>query len=583
MILLKKVATLKITTFAVKTFFISLFFFTLAGSVFLFFYSYENLTQNILEYYGKEDKLEIFRTSYLTERRFLTLRLFIFFLFICSSATLLNRNTVAAFLASKIISLANSVNDFFSYTFGYFHPLSRLQKIIFTSTIFMIAAVKWIFLERYPMHIDEIFSYLFFVRKGFLVLISYYPGPNNHIFYSLLAYLLQPFVNDPFYLMKIPSWIASVLASCFFFFFTLRYVSFQLSLLGTLLFSFSINFFYYSLLGRGYVLMTFFTLIAAFMILEIISGRKETFFWHMYVLTSLLAFYSMLGYLYPFISFGLLTGSFILYRKEYALLKPWFYYHTIILLGTLLLYTPVLLVSGLDSLTANPWVASLESKAFFRIFPEIVHSIFDYILYRHYDGLWIALPLLLGAAFFLYRQKRMAMLALIVFLFVTPLLVLLVQHARPFDRVWTYLIFPFSICLVVWLDFLFSFVKNASLKTILVIFLFAGSTGYTIHFFYDNTSHGFLIYENTERISREVVENGNGLVYTNEDVYNLYIRYQAALKGQELVPDVAAVQTGKRYGYILLAPGTPFPSSLPYDMYQLKEHDAAIEVYKLKY
>lgn len=582
MILLKKIATIKIATFVVKAFFIGLFFCALGLSLLLIFISHENFTQYLMEYYGKQDKLEVFRTSYLTANRYLALRMIALALTFLSALVLLTLKAVSDFLSAKLLSFWHSLNYFSSYLLEYFRLLSFSQKSLFAFTMLLIAIVKWIFLNRYCLHIDELFSYVFFVRKGFWVLISYYPGPNNHILYSLTAYLLQPFIKDPFYLMKIPSLVASVFASCFFFFFALRYFSFRLSLLGTLLLSFWGNFFFYSLLGRGYVLMSFFTMVAAFLILEISSGKKEKFFWHLYVLFSLLAFYAMLVYLYPFITFGLITGGFILYRKEYAQLKPWFFYNSMIVLGTVFLYAPILLVSGLSAITSNPWSGSISSQEFFRQLPLIINTMFDYILYLDQYGLEIGLFVLFGATYFLVKEKKIPLLVLIWSLFVTPLLVLMIQQARPFDRVWTYLVFPFTLCLVIWLNAAYSLIKKAYAKNILSILLYTGFTSYTIWLFYNDTNHGSQIYDDVGRISSEVVEQGNGLVYTNEDVYNIYIRYQSAIRDRAIVPEMSALPETKPYQYVLLVPGTSFPASIPHDKYQLKECNEAIEVYRLK-
>lgn len=260
----RSINKLNILTFGVKAVFIALFFLLAIAFFVVINYSYEEFSLLVMQAYGKVQRLEIFRSRYLTEERYTVARIVLSVLLLSFSSILWRLKKFTNFICAHIIVWIQSFHDFRKYLLEYYVLMSVTERVIFWSTIIIISAAKWIFMHRYYFQNDELFSYLFFVRKGLLVLTSYYPGPNNHIFYSLLAYITQLFSFSPFYTMKLPSFIAGSLAPVFLFFFLKRTFKFSICIIGSILFSCSIHFFYYSLFGRGYVLMTFFSMFAFF-------------------------------------------------------------------------------------------------------------------------------------------------------------------------------------------------------------------------------------------------------------------------------------------------------------------------------
>ena len=580
---MKSIDHIKIITFGVKSFFILLLLLSLISLSVLWYYSYEEFTSLLLKLYGKSEKIAEFRSEFLTVTRFVflkyTLALLSVLLFFC----IMKLRTISEFFSAKIISVLNSVKLFLNYLLEPYRKLEAYKKISFWIMIAFIGIVKLFFLNRFPFHVDELSSYLFIVKKGFFVTISYYPSPNNHIFYSLITSLVQPLFSDPYYLMKVPSFIFSILTSIILFFFLLRNFNFSSSILGTLLFSFMTSYFFYSISGRGYALMTSFTIVTTFMTMEIISGRNEKFLWHIYALCTILGFYTLVIFLYPFVTLSLVIAGYIIYERKYELIKTFIYYNLLIIAGVLLLYMPVFLISGISSITSNPWMIKLDWQIYFSLLPKFIKGAFEFILGIDKFALAIGVIIIISGLLVLLIEKKKTWFWLLVSFFIVPLILLTIQRLQPYNRVWCYLIFPTSLCLIFVWDYLVSFFSKIKYAQVFLTSVFALIIiGYTINYFYEMTAHGFIMYDNVDRITKYIVSENNVKVYTNDDSYNLFLRYHSSQIGKNVVPEMNTLPENKNFNYVLLTKNASFPATINEADYKLKEQDDFIRVYKHK-
>lgn len=567
----------------VKSFFILALLLSLTLLGLLFYYSYDEFTTALLGIYGKLDKIEEFRLSYFTTSTFIFVRFLLCIMSILLLLIFTKLDVVSGFISLKISSILNSVNYFCKYLGESYDKLAVYEKIIFHLLILFIGLVKFYFLPRFPFHVDEVASYLSFVRKGFFVAISYYPSPNNHIFYSVISCLLQPFFSNPYYLMKVPSCIISIITSCILLLFLLKNFNFSISVFGTLLFSFATNYFVYSVSGRGYALMTSLTIVSTFLTSAIISGRSEKFLWHIYAVSAILGFYTLSVFLYPFVSLSVAIFIYIAKEKSYSLLRLFVYYNFLIICGVLFLYTPVFLISGLSSITSNSWMIKLGWGNYFSLLPKFVTGAFEFILGIEDFATLIGLVIILSALVVLIVTKRKEWFLLLFIFFLIPILLLTLQRLQPYNRVWCYLIFPISLCLVFIFDYLFSLVAKINYaKTLLVVISSSILIGYTLIHFYEMTDYGYFMYDNVGRITSYIVLEKDVKVYTNDDSYNLFLRYQSSQIGKDVVPEMAAVPATGNFNYVLLTRGAPFPLPIDKKNYILKEKDGFIEVYKHK-
>jgi hypothetical protein len=203
---------------------------------------------------------------------------------------------------------------------------------------------------------------------------------------------------------------------------------------------------------------------------------------------------------------------------------------------------------------------------------------FGYLTNLDRGAVLISLCLFGVTGWILIVKKNSSLVVFLLISFVLPILMLLIQRVHPFDRVWTYLILPYSLCVLVVINYFHDQISRQS--TIATIIISCGIIGYTFYYFYQDTSHGHLIYDEVSQISSTVVRESNGNIYTNEDLYNLYIRYESSRNGKEIIPDMSAKRND--YSHLLLIPGSSFPGSLEKLDYVLVRQNPYIEVYKLK-
>ncbi len=580
---MKSFDTIKILTFAVKSFFILLM------GAFLFLvcifhtFTYEEITAFLMTNYGKLNRLEEFRSSYLTSTRYAFLNYSSSFMLFILLLTSWKFELVSTYIAIKMASFLNSIKAFWHYLGASYSALATYEKVIFYTLICTLFLLKLYFLPRFPFHIDEVASYLYFVQKGFFVSISYYPAPNNHILYSVLACLLKPFVHDPFYLMKLPSFIFSIITSCVLMLLLLKHFNFSISIIGVLLFSLAPSYFIYSISGRGYALMTSFAMVSTFMVFEIISGKKEAFIWHIYVVATVLGFYTLLTYLYPFVSLSFVILTYGLVKKDYSSIRHFIKYTVLAIFLVLLLYTPVFLVSGLSALTSNAWVIKLDWTNYISKLPVFVSGAFEFVIGFEGYSMVTGIFLIIAAVVVLVRTRKIKWLLLVLSFFITALVLLTIQRLQPYNRIWIYLIIPITLCCLFILDNLFTLLQNKKYsKPILTVLLSILIVGYTLYSLYESTRYGFLMYDNVGRITASIVAEKDVTVYTSDDSYNLYIRYQSSLIGKSIVPEMSSNPANGNFSYVLLLKDAPFPSAIKEADYILKEADDFIEVYKYK-
>jgi len=577
---------INILRFTIKSFFVVallLCFFTLG---IMYTNNYENITFQLLSWYGKLDKLEEFRNGFFTVTSFNYIKYVFTALLILLSGITFKLDSISKIISTKILSLIHSLKIALRFFSNQYHSLSKNEKISFYALLLLIASTKLYFLPRYFFHIDEITSYLYFIKRGFLVSASYYPNPNNHVLYSLFTICLRPFIQNPFYLMKGGAFIISMITSASLFFLLRRYFSFTTACLSTLIFSFFGQIFNYSLFGRGYLLMTFFVILATFSAFEMLSGKRGEHLWHVYVLSSILGFYTMVIYFYPFATLALVLFSSIIVLSENkkSNLYRFIYYHTLIGIGTLLLYAPVIAISGLSSLTANSWIIKLSFFEFIKELPSYINEAFSHIIDIDYKDTFIGTTIIGLSIFVLIKTKKWSYLLLIGAFYCIPILILMIQHIRPYNRIWTYLIFPTTLCIAFILEYTYNKLNsNKTLKQILTTAIICIVVSYTYFKAYQITSpEKTLAYSIVGRITESVIQKSEGNIYTDDNTFNLYLRYYADQYNKTVLPDMQLQWKEKIYEYILITPELGFPNQLKKNNYSLLEKNKFIEVYKIK-
>lgn len=153
---------------------------------------------------------------------------------------------------------------------------------------------------------------------------------------------------------------------------------------------------------------------------------------------------------------------------------------------------------------------------FFSLFPGMIRNMFGYLTNMEGGAVWFSIGVFGVVGLIVRRTKNIHWAIMMISVFVMPILMLLVQRVNPFDRVWTYLILPYSLCLIVIVNYFFTFMEKYKVVEIASSCLLSlGIFIHTIYYFYHDTNHGHLIYDEVSQISNRVVKESNGRIYTN--------------------------------------------------------------------
>lgn len=421
--------------------------------------NYKDFTQSVSDYAQRPDKLAALR-NLLPPSRFDILRgLSLLFLF------------VFWFLRPK-----PSQRQTFGEIWQELRLISTQLLAVFREVLFYLSfltfALPRLILWRYfPALEDELFTWLYFVDSGALVAVSYYPGPNNHVFFSLIASLLSPFsalLLEPLDALRLISLCASLLTGFLLWAWLWRIEGKNTASLGLLIYGFSPALQVYGILGRGYALQSLSVLLllwATYRVGQLPSSKLAIWLWQ---IAALLALYTLPTSLYP-----VLALACFLFYFNLNLAYPTCFRLALVLL---ILYSPILLLNG-DQLFNNSWVKALPSTSFWQEIPTYIYQIADFYLPSLAWLLLSVLGLLLILYIYQFWQKKLSLLPIMSLgLCLFPLLILPFQQVLPFPRVWVWLAIPFSILLAMSCQKL-----RPTWQYVLMLFLSIGQVAYCLN------------------------------------------------------------------------------------------------------
>jgi hypothetical protein len=428
---------------------------------FIFYFSYDQLVNAILNSFNMQDKILQFKASFFTPVKFLLLKSFILLF------TLIIFIIVRKAKEEKILLYAKNIYKGIGETLlkvkKLFMELPLLQKIVLALVFTVIIACRIFYFYKFPLFTDEAFSYVYFVSRGFLVSATYYPGPNNHVFYSELCTLTNLFFDDPLLVMRLPSFFVSIVLSFLLFISVKKYYGFLTALFTLVLFSLSENINFYSIQGRGYILLILLILLSGLTLVKYLFDRKEIYLF-LFIIFSALGFYTIPIFLYPFLSFAAFTLLFLIKQKQLQYMPQFVFIFLGIGLLVILLYLPVLLFNSMNTITGSPWV--LPSENFSSELVPYVLKVNDY-LWNIKNGFAVTIGVMTGSLFFLFLNKKSKEIIFGLIWFAVPLLFISIQKVIPFERVWLYmyilLSFGFSYFLI---QLISAFIANQYIKNI---------------------------------------------------------------------------------------------------------------------
>src|SRR5579863_135083 len=293
-----------------------------------------------------------------------------------------------------------------------------------------------------PMGFDEADTFISFASKPIYLGLSLYSTPNNHIFHTLLMHIAWRLFGDHEWAIRLPVLLAGILLI------PVTYCAGRVlygkdsALIAAALVTAASPVVSYSVNARGYIL------ICVFFLLLLIVGRylldhDSSPGWLLWALIAAVGFFTIPTMLYA-------AGTVAVYLVQSSLrmeteMRHRFQAHlglavAIAGFATTLLYLPVLVVSGPNSLFANSFV---HPRTLARLSSELPANVWETWQMLIADVprplVWI---LAAGFVIGLIYQRRVAptrvSVPIAAVLCIAPLL--LVQRVVPYPRVWLFLI-----------------------------------------------------------------------------------------------------------------------------------------------
>lgn len=379
------------------------------------FFSFLTHLLKIENYEGRIEELITERRFIITKSLFLILAVLFMALFIFYERVLI---LVSIYIKELFVTGAQIVKTELQLNTRYILIIPFLASIYFAVSL--------------PVSYDEAWTFLNFTQKGPLTSLSYYPAPNNHILHSLITnftYLIP--AVPPLIKLRISSILVNVLTLLVCAHFLRKKVNDQVAIVVTAIFPVLFMGIYYSYMSRGYGIVILCFISSFNFVFNIIKGN-QTRDWVWFSFFSILGFFTMPSYLYPYIILNL-----IILLNNGKTFKKQFIAAITVASVVLLLYLPLIMVNGIKALYANRFVVPINRNIVWDKLP----SFFTGMLYEIAGFKWYIVFVLFAVAVVFYFKKnnytRQNLIMILIFL-ITPPVLLIVQSVIPFGRTFNF-------------------------------------------------------------------------------------------------------------------------------------------------
>ena len=284
-----------------------------------------------------------------------------------------------------------------------------------------------------PISYDEAWTYLNFSSKNFIISLTYYPAPNNHILHSILTNITNfIFPTSPLFSLRLPTIIVSLMLYLIGMYSIKKHYNQNVSIASVGIFSVLFMGIYYGYMSRGYALILLFFIASFHFALNIIKNPSNVRDWVWLTIFSILGFFTMPSYLYAFATLNVVLLFSTL--KKSVFIKQ-VKYSVITFIATTILYLPTIIVSGLNSLTNNKFVAPKLREVVFSKLPEFLFQTLEDL--AGVNAIFL-LSIIIISLLLLLRNKDWFHTKLFTLFLIMPPLLLLTHSVIPFSRTFNY-------------------------------------------------------------------------------------------------------------------------------------------------
>jgi hypothetical protein len=308
-------------------------------------FDYEIWVDYFLRIADKEDYESTFKEKILSRSTFGFIR---FFLIILSALVLL----LSIFLLKKINSIFVILNSdrraLFELAKVSIKSLSRTESILLLFIFCLFIARALFVIINTELQYDEAWTFVHFSSKG--VVVSALSPNNNHTLYTIFSAILWKLNLDAKLAVRLPALIFASVAFFSLFISLRKTIAKELTIVLLAVISFSVPFYFFSVLGRGYAAMLLFIIISVFSVLNMKDDKHSGLKGRVYFFSTVLGMYSNPAFLYVWIA-NVLVFTGINFRAK----KQLFNFYAINIFAafvTILLFSPIFLGGGLNTLSS---------------------------------------------------------------------------------------------------------------------------------------------------------------------------------------------------------------------------------------
>jgi uncharacterized membrane protein len=283
------------------------------------------------------------------------------------------------------------------------------------------------------MRYDEAFTYLTYVRRPFWFGISVYSAPNNHVLHTILEHFSMAVAGSSPMALRLPAFIAGILIVPITYYLARASFGGVAAALAGALAAVNGELILYSANARGYSMVCAFTLVELLAARELIE-RDSPFKWSLFVIAGTAAMWTIPIALFPTVA--ILVLLLISRAKRKLPFAPLAAACMAMALATILVYAPVMIVSGLRSLAGNQNVSPGRFSELIQQVPNSISML--YFEWTDSTPRFALVLILVGViGFFINRRFQKYWIATAAAAGTIALIVLL-QRRLPPERVWIF-------------------------------------------------------------------------------------------------------------------------------------------------
>lgn len=373
------------------------------------------------------------------------------------------------------------------------------------------------------LHYDEGFTYYHYIQKSFLVIISYYDYPNNHILHSLLSKFSCELFGYSIVGLRIPALISGILLVVLTFIYTSKTYGKITGLLAMSFVAFSPFFISYSCNARGYGLLAVLFILGLYAI-EKIQKQNTSFGWVLFVSIQIIGFYTIpvMLYISIFLYLILLLSKLFFKNKSYSY-KQLISSAFIVVIASLFLYMPVGVLMGPDFIISNRFISP---KSIGLIISHISNNgASTYLNYFFKDTSIILKSVILLAVFIIFIQKKrfkLYFLSILILLIFT----LIFQRVIPPIRTFSFLIILIYISASYGISLIIKYITTFKIKAY-ILYAFLGIIFSTNLFYYikNESDYDYVPLQDGDAFSDEMKK-----ILSASDRFYTQFPYEASVR-----------------------------------------------------